>query len=138
MRPENKAMTGFLALNGFFRVAVKYISSGSMKGCWRFYDKNCGWNQEVQERLEDLGFRGFDGCPLNQFSGNGGRFSVFVRGHEGLAWVASIVEELRRGKDPLRAEHERVISHLLDGDIEGALNVCPQETYSWLKHELGE
>lgn len=38
-------------------------------------------NTELHNKLNQLGFTSFDGRPLDKFSGNGGVFSVFVRGH---------------------------------------------------------
>ncbi len=94
MRPENQRMGDFLAKQGI-NCKVKYIATGSLKGCWRLTapEINWGWSdtgkgkwtEELQEQLTGLGFVGFDNRPLNRFSGNGGRFSVFVRGrHEFL------------------------------------------------------
>lgn len=89
MRPENKRMQQFLRANGIDAVP-KWISTGSLKRCWRLYGKNGDgwegyqkWTPELIEKLTALGFRGLHG-PLGQFDGNGGIFSVFVRGHEEL------------------------------------------------------
>ena len=89
MRPENKRMQGFLKANGVDAVPW-YISKGSMRGCWRLYGKHGKgfgaesmdkWTPEIAEKLTSLGFRDFDGKQLGQFSGNGGMFCTFVRGH---------------------------------------------------------
>lgn len=89
MRPENKRMQDFLKVNGIDAVPW-YIFKGSMKGCWRIYGKHGKgfssdimdkWTPELAEKLNGIGFRGFDGRPLGQFSGNGGMFMTFVRGH---------------------------------------------------------
>jgi len=96
MRPENKNMQDFLTDNGIPNVKVKYIWKGSMAGCWRvtgvtnakkpkcFDDKYQKWTPELIEKLTALNFRDFDGQPLGEFSGGGGAFSVFVRGHSEL------------------------------------------------------
>ena len=83
MRPENKNMKRFLAQHGI-NANPKYLPDGSLKGCWRLYDKNTEWSIQLAEKLNNLGFMDFDNKPLGEFSGNGGRFSVFVRGHDEL------------------------------------------------------
>lgn len=89
MRPENKRMQAFLKSNGISAVPW-YISRGSMRGCWRLYGKNGKgfasdvmekWSPELAEKLNDLGFRDYAGQPLGIYSGNGGMFCTFVRGH---------------------------------------------------------
>lgn len=82
MRPENERMRLFLKSNGF-TVTPKYLAHGSMRGCWRFYRPG-SWTQTDANALNALGFSGFDGRPLDLFSGNGGLFCVFVRGHNEL------------------------------------------------------
>lgn len=85
MRPENSRMAQFLADNGLPGVRVKYISDGSLKGRWRLYKPNTPWvGTDLPNRLTALGFTDFDGRPLTDYSGNGGVFSVFVRGHNEL------------------------------------------------------
>ena len=86
MKPENKKMQNFLKANGIDAVP-KYIPTGSLKHCWRLYGKNGnGWNgyqrwtPDLAEKLTALGFTGLY-HPLGEFDGNGGVFSVFVRGH---------------------------------------------------------
>ena len=85
MRPENKRMQVFLRQNGIDAVP-KYISTGSLKRSWRLYGKGDGdygyqpWTTDLAEKLTRLGFQGLRG-PLGRFDGNGGVFSVFVRGH---------------------------------------------------------
>lgn len=86
MRPENKRMQEFLAGHGI-DASVYFIWDGSLKGNWRFsrpYREHVRWTQELQDKLNDLGFVDFDGKPLSQYSGNGGLFMVFVRGHNEL------------------------------------------------------
>lgn len=80
MRIENKNMKSFLNANGI-KARVKYIATGSLKGSWRLYEPKTDWynNIELQEKLTALGFTDFDGKPLNKFSGNGGKFSIFAR-----------------------------------------------------------
>ncbi len=89
MREENKRMQTFLKANGIDAVP-KYLFKGSLKGSWRLYGTKNGnthdlkdyqkWTPELAQRLTDLGFRGLFG-PLDQNDGNGGVFSIFVRGH---------------------------------------------------------
>ena len=83
LRPENSAMQDFLRQNGV-DARVKYISSGSMRGTWRLQNPVMSWTPELQAKLTGLGFVDFNGEPLGPNSGNGGRFSVFVRGHDEL------------------------------------------------------
>jgi len=83
LRPENKRMRNWLKRKGI-DASVKYLWKGSMRGTWRLYNPKEKWTQELADKLSRLGFRGFDGKPLHQFSGNGGMFSVFVRGHDEL------------------------------------------------------
>ncbi len=78
MRPENERMQRFLHDAGI-TATPKYLAAGSMKGCWRLYNKTQQWTDELCQRLTELGFVDFDGRPLNKFSGNGGAFCVFVR-----------------------------------------------------------
>lgn len=80
MRIENTNMKNFLKTNGV-KARVKYIAAGSLKGSWRLYEPKTDWydNVDLQEKLTALGFTDFDGKPLNKFSGNGGRFSIFVK-----------------------------------------------------------
>ena len=91
MRPENKRMKEFLMANGFARVIPKYIATGSLKRCWRLtgiqdnnkigWEKYQRWTIDIAKRLNDLEFMNFTGKPLDIYDGNGGMFSVFVRGH---------------------------------------------------------
>lgn len=87
-RPENVKMQEFLRANGFPNAVPWYIDKGSMRGCWRIYSKQGKgfqnmdkWTMEIADKLTALGFKGFDGGTLGQFSGNGGMFHTFVRGH---------------------------------------------------------
>lgn len=87
MRPENKRMQDFLKVNGI-KATPWYIFKGSMKGCWRLYNKDGQgfvnmkkWTPELADKLNGLGFKDYDGKPLGEFSGNGGSFQTFVRGH---------------------------------------------------------
>ena len=80
MRPENKRMQAWLKANGITAIP-KFIRDGSVRGCWRLYDKGEPWTPTLREKLMSLGFVGFDGQPIGEFAGNGGMFSVFVRGH---------------------------------------------------------
>lgn len=83
MRPENKRMQELLKSHGI-KARVKYISSGSMRGVWRLYEPGTNYTQSLYSRLNDLGFVNFDGRPLDIYSGAGGTFQVFVRGHNEL------------------------------------------------------
>jgi len=80
MREENKAMQEWLKSQGI-NCRVKYIWDGSLKHTWRLYNPNQRWNDNLRQRLTDLGFKDFDNKLLNEHSGNGGFFSVFVRGN---------------------------------------------------------
>lgn len=82
-RPENVRMQNFLAANGI-KATVKYLPDGSLRGCWRLSDTDQPWTMELAGKLNALGFTDFDLKPLGQFSGNGGVFSCFVRGHNEL------------------------------------------------------
>lgn len=83
MRPENQQMKEYLLSNGIDAIP-KYISCGSMRGSWRLYGKRKGkfvkwWdNFELMGKLHKLGFRDYDGEPLDNFSGNGGLFQIFA------------------------------------------------------------
>ncbi len=83
--PHNKRMQEFLRNNGFPFAVPWYIEKGSMKGTWRIYCKQgkewLKWSNEAAEKLTSLGFTDTWGSPLSEFSGNGGYFQVFVRGH---------------------------------------------------------
>ena len=83
-RKENLRMQTFLARRGF-RVRVKRIHDGSMKGVWRIYGPGQRWTEGLAEVLNKLGFTDFDGTPLSTFSGNGNAFQVFVRGFDSMA-----------------------------------------------------
>jgi len=78
MKTENKIMKNYLAQNGI-KARVKHLDKGSLAGTWRLYNPDLRWTEEIAEKLEDLGFRDFDGKHFNRFSGNGGIFSVFAR-----------------------------------------------------------
>jgi len=80
MRTENKNMQNFLKENGV-KASVKFLWTGSMSGTWRFYDNKQKWTTNLIAKLTWLGFVDFDGKPLSKYSGNGGQFSVFVKGH---------------------------------------------------------
>lgn len=86
-RPENQRMQAFLAENGI-DATPKYLPDGSLRGCWRLYNDAVSWSEELAGKLNALGFTDFDGKPLGRFSGNGGSFSVFVRGHNELLEAA--------------------------------------------------
>ena len=81
MRPENRMMQEYLKAHGI-HARARYEWRGSLKGTWRLYNYNQRWSMALAAELEALGFRDFDGKRFNQCSGNGGEFSVFVRGHQ--------------------------------------------------------
>ena len=76
-------MQEFLDANGIV-AAVKYIPDGSLRGTWRLSNSDLQWTEELAAKLTALGFLGWDGEQLGKFAGNGGVFSVFVRGHNEL------------------------------------------------------
>ena len=80
MRPENKRMKTFLMQNGIDAMP-KYIATGSLKQTWRLYNLKQQWTVGLCKKLNDLGFVGLDNKPLDKYSGNGGLFSIFARGH---------------------------------------------------------
>jgi hypothetical protein len=79
-RDENIKMAKYLQENGI-DATPKYIWQGSMAGTWRLYNLKINWygNKELQDKLTALGFRDFDNTFLDDFSGNGGIFSIFAR-----------------------------------------------------------
>lgn len=83
MRPENKRMQQWLKSHGI-DAKPKWISTGSLKRTWRLFNPAIRWTDELAQQLNGLGFLDFDNRPLGRFSGNGGFFSVCVRGHEEL------------------------------------------------------
>ena len=76
-------MKNFLAENGIIANA-KWFSTGSLKRTWRLYNPEQKWTPFLTAQLTQLGFTDFDNKPLGIYSGNGGMFSVFVKGHEEL------------------------------------------------------
>lgn len=82
-RPENLRMMQFLQSHGIDAIP-KYIRDGSLRGTWRIYQRDGKWSQELADKFNELGFQDFDYSPLGEFSGNGGMFQVFVRGHDEL------------------------------------------------------
>ena len=93
MRPENKRMQEFLKMNGIKAVPM-YFAKGSCKHSWRLYgltgekDSNGQpiyqkwWdNQPLIDKMNALGFTSLFGDKLTHIHGNGGMFSLMVRGH---------------------------------------------------------
>lgn len=80
MTLTNKTVQDFLAFEGV-KARVKYIRTGSLKGCFRIYNNTVSWwdNIELQNKLNMLGFKDFDNRPLSRHSGNGGSFHIFSR-----------------------------------------------------------
>jgi hypothetical protein len=84
MRLENKRMQAFLAQAGIKARAMR-IHDGSCKQTWRIYNADAKWSQGLADKMNSLGFRWIDSRPLDRNMGNGGIFSVCVRGHDELA-----------------------------------------------------
>lgn len=80
MLAHNKRLMDFLKANGI-KATVKYLDKGSLRGCWRLYNRTVKWSLELADKLNGLGFKGFDGSPLGEFSGNAGLLCLCVRGH---------------------------------------------------------
>ena len=80
MTPANALMKQLLKENDI-KATPKYISDGSLKGTWRIYDRNTKWyaNEDLWEKLTEMGFVDADHKPLASYSGNGGMFSIFAR-----------------------------------------------------------
>lgn len=78
MLEHNKKMQFLLRCHGI-DCMPKRIDTGSLRGTWRLYKKGVPWTDALRVSLDLLGFLDFDNKPLGPFSGNGGRFSVFVR-----------------------------------------------------------
>ena len=83
MRIENKRMKDLLQTHGINAIP-KRIFNGSLKKTWRLYNPDALWNIELANKLNNLGFANYNNKPLDGLDGNGGRFCVFVRGHEEL------------------------------------------------------
>ena len=83
MRPENARMKEYLDKNGV-KAIPKWLPDGSLKRTWRLYDKNTQWSIDLAAKLNSLGFLDYNGKPLDEHSGNGGMFQVFVRGHNDM------------------------------------------------------
>jgi hypothetical protein len=77
-------MQEFLARNGI-KATAKRFHDGSMRNTWRLYDHATKWTIELADKLNSLGFTWIDGRPLEQSMGNGGVFSISVRGLDDLA-----------------------------------------------------
>lgn len=79
MRSENKKMKEFLKRHRIDAVP-KYIGEGSLRGSWRLYKKGVRWygNRKLQKALIEIGFKNLWGKELDEFTGNGGMFSIFV------------------------------------------------------------
>lgn len=78
MRVENIKMKNFLQEHDI-KATPKYIRTGSLKGCWRLCDLKQKWTENLMVKLIELGFTNIDGDSLNNFSGNGGFFSISVK-----------------------------------------------------------
>ena len=83
MRPENQRMKEWLAEREIDAMPKRFYD-GSVKHSWRLYNLKIKWTPELWEKLTALGFTNLWFKPLGQYDGNGGVFSVFVRGHDEL------------------------------------------------------
>mgnify|MGYP001594106348 CR=1 FL=1 len=92
-RPENEAMMTYLAGNGI-RAKAKFLWDGSLKGTWRLSNLAVKWyeNEELISKLNNLGFKDFDGTLLDKFSGNGGVFQIFAR--KPVKWEGHQIAEI--------------------------------------------
>jgi len=77
MNTNTKAVHQHLLANNI-KCNVKYIAKGSMKNTYRLWNRDRGWNVELANQLNSLGFRGFDHQSLHEFSSNGSQMCVFV------------------------------------------------------------
>ena len=86
LRPENQRLLAFLQppFPGL-DLRVKRIREGSLRGSWRIYVPGVKWSEELGQKFLDLGFLNLWGDPDLKHVGNGGLFSVFLRGHNELA-----------------------------------------------------
>lgn len=97
MRIENKRMMAFLRHYGI-RAKARYTPTGSMKGTWNIWDLETKWEPGIRAMFGALGFMDYDGQPLKEWSGNGGRLSLSVRGHNELLTTDPL--EMLLPKDP--------------------------------------
>jgi hypothetical protein len=74
-------MAEWLETQGVHVKKARFIWHGSLKTCWSLYDPAQRWSLELADKLNGLGFRGFDDKPLHRYSGNGGMLAVFAKGH---------------------------------------------------------
>ena len=79
MKPENRKMRDFLALNGI-QASVKHIDDGSITGCWRIQNVNQVWTRDLLNKFNELEFKDTSGQPLDRFSTHdfGEVFQIFV------------------------------------------------------------
>ena len=96
-------MMAFLAAHGI-EAMPKYLVDGSQKGQWRLYNRDVRWSQELADKLNALGFTNHVGEPLDHLDGNGGMFSVFVRGHNELLTEARPAFSLEQQRDAAQNE----------------------------------
>ena len=83
MLEHNIKMKKFLAKNGI-KATPKYLSTGSLKGTWRLYNRGTEWSEELMNKFIALGFKDFEGKELSKYSGQGREFSVFVQYYKSL------------------------------------------------------
>jgi len=87
LRPENQRMKDFLAANGI-EAKPKWLPDGSLKRRWMLFNRELQYTEQLWEKLNALGFRDYDGKPLNKYSSNGSCLSVCVMGHDELVQEA--------------------------------------------------
>ncbi len=80
MLPANALMKKLLKENGIDATPM-YIKDGSMKRTWRIYNQKTNWynNPGLWAKLTAMGFVGYDDTLLDEYSGNGGSFCIFVK-----------------------------------------------------------
>ena len=79
-KPENIRMEAFLLHHGI-KATAKWRAKGSYKFHWHLYNGIEKWTPELTAKLNALGFTDYYREPLGLYHGNGGTFSVHVRGH---------------------------------------------------------
>lgn len=77
MLERNRRMKEYLRIHGI-EATPKYIETGSLKGTWRFYNKQTKWTIELGHKFEEIGFLDFDGRQFQPFAGNGGLLMIFA------------------------------------------------------------
>ena len=146
MRPENRRMLRFLCDHGAGVSKVKYIAVGSLKGCWSIGEPGLCWTEARAEVFNRLGFTGFDGRPLDKFSGNGGLFSIFIRGHDelllepsGVPLLPEFDSALPSAADPSPSESQSrgtALLALAEEDKAWVFNCSGEQLFKLVQDEL--